>query len=326
MIDPCVEWMVDKRESATTRGIHSRRRTDYNNIGWENSRILTRMENRDELILQHPDPLHEIRTRNKVINEYYDEDPDVNTEIETGNTPRREPEQESMPYAKYGETPITSNANQWASTGSEIAKEKTRKKETTHTHRQEQINPEPQRKVKLYTLDAEIIQNVRNHPWMNWEEDKSDEPKLQSNNTINNNLANVSIQGESRHKYPPKKKPETSIGQPDTLEQLISGLKKIYMGETSISHTRLEDIKNLAFPRKFTAAISNFENMLECLTETTASALANKINKGDIKLKKSVSQSQIKKMMGTTNLKIKRQRRNSTNTYPKQELKTRNYR
>ena len=34
-----MEWMVDKRESATTRGIHSRRRTDYDNIGWDNSRI-----------------------------------------------------------------------------------------------------------------------------------------------------------------------------------------------------------------------------------------------------------------------------------------------
>ena len=34
----------------------------------------------------------------------------------------------------------------------------------------------------------------------------------------------------------------------------------------------------------FTAAISNCERMLECLTETTTSALVNKINKKDINL------------------------------------------
>ena len=47
-----MECIIDKRESTTTRGIHPRRRINYDNIGWENSRILTRMENRDKVIVR----------------------------------------------------------------------------------------------------------------------------------------------------------------------------------------------------------------------------------------------------------------------------------
>ena len=67
------------------------------------------METRDGVMLRHPDPLHEIRTRTKVINEYFNKGPDVYTEIETRNVPSRESQHnKNMLDARYGHTPTIS--------------------------------------------------------------------------------------------------------------------------------------------------------------------------------------------------------------------------
>ena len=66
----------------------------------------------------------------------------------------------------------------------------------------------------------------------------------------------------------------------DTLGQLIANLNSKYTGRTNVDHAKHWGMDKLTYPKRFTATISN----CECLTETTTSDLANKIDKKDITL------------------------------------------